>query len=310
MSYFEQSIRPMEPRLSTSLPVGEQYRYQVKWDGMRLLAFGCKGKLRLQGKSLREKTFKYPELSGLPQLLNKEDFILDGELIALLEGSPSFFSLMKREHQANNNIKSPSIPVFYMVFDCLYLDGVWLSKHSWESRQDILTRVLQEDRNVHICASFADGENLLAAVKKQKLEGVVAKKRESPYVEGPHKSPYWLKTKVEQHIEAWVGGISMRNGKVASLILGLEENDEQGSGQIKLRHIGNVSSGLTEQDLSEWQKWGRRHEVSHPLFLKTNPVPGREIIWVEPQRRINVTFNEWTPELKLRAPRVRKGKGL
>ncbi len=310
MSYFEQSIRPMEPRLSTSLPVGKQYRYQVKWDGMRMLAFGRKGKVRLQGKSLLDKTTKYPELSVLPQLLNGEDFILDGELIALLEGSPSFFSLMRREHQADYNTISQSVPVFYMIFDCLFLDGTWLDKYPWEKRQEILTGILQEDRTVHICASFADGENLLDAVKKQKLEGVVAKNRESPYVEGPRKHPHWQKTKVEQHIEAWVGGISMRNGKVASLILGMEEKDEQESGEVKLRHIGNVSSGLTEQDLSGWQKWGRRHEVSHPPFLKANPVPGRKIVWVEPQRKINVTFNEWTPELKLRAPRVTKGKGI
>ncbi len=306
MSYFEQSIRPMEPRLSPTLPAGEIYRYQVKWDGMRLLAFGHKGKLRLQGKSLRDKTSKYPELAGLPQLCRGEEFILDGELIALLEGRPSFYSLMRREQRGAFIAKNLSIPVFFMVFDCLYLDGAWLGKKSWETRQEILTGALREDGIVRICTSYADGENLWDAVKKQQLEGVVAKQRESPYVSGPRKSPYWLKTKLEQQIEARVGGLFMREHQVASLLLGLDDRGEQSNDHPMLRYIGNVSSGLTQQDLAAWQKWGRLHALSHSPFLPPFPAPGKEILWVEPLHSINVTFNEWTPELKLRAPRITK----
>ena len=305
MSCFEDSIRPMEPRLSPNLPTGEAYRYQVKWDGMRLLAFGRKGKLRLQGKSLKDKTSKYPELAGLPQLFNGEEFILDGELIALVKGRPCFYSLMRREH-TGVYVASP-IPVVYMVFDCLYLDGAWLGKQSWESRQELLTGALQEDGIVSICTSYPDGENLWDAVEKQKLEGVVTKHKESPYISGPRKSPYWLKTKLEQQIKAWVGGLLMRERKVASLLLGVEETDGQSNDPSKiLRYIGNVSSGLTQQDLSAWQKWGYGHQVPQPPFYPVPPAPGRDIIWVEPLRTINVTFNEWTPELKLRAPRLTK----
>ena len=306
MSYFEESIRPMEPRLSSSLPAGETFRYQVKWDGMRLLAFGHRGKLRLQGKSLRDKTSKYPELAGLPQLINGEEFILDGELIALLQGRPCFYSLMRREQRGAFGAKNKAIPVFYMVFDCLFLDGAWLGKKSWETRQEILAGALREDGIVRICTSYADGENLWDAVNKQKLEGIVAKQRESPYVTGPRKSPYWLKTKLEQQIEARVGGLLVRDHQVTSLLLGLEERSEQSDGHPVLRYIGNVSSGLTQQDLSAWQKWGRGHAVSRSPFQGPLPAPGKEILWVEPLRSINVTFNEWTPELKLRAPRITK----
>jgi bifunctional non-homologous end joining protein LigD len=306
MSYFDQPIRPMEPRLSSNLPGGEMFSYQVKWDGMRLLAFASKGKLRLQGKSLRDKTAKYPELAVLPQLFNGEEFILDGELIALIQGRPCFYSLMRREQRSAFVTKNYSIPVFYMVFDCLFHDGAWLGKHAWEARQEILAGALREDGIVRICTSFADGENLWDAVKKQRLEGIVAKQRESPYITGPRKSPYWLKIKLEQQIEARVGGLLLRDRQVTSLLLGLEENGEQGNNKPGLRYIGNVSSGLTQQDLADWQKWGRRHELSQHPFLPPFSAPGKEIIWVEPCCSINVTYNEWTPELKLRAPRITK----
>ncbi|MEW5919930.1 MAG: hypothetical protein AB1796_03055 [Bacillota bacterium] len=305
MNFFDRRIHPMEPRPSKTLPLGETYGYQVKWDGMRLLAFGRGSELRLQGKSLRDKTSKYPELSGLTRLVRAEEFILDGELIALVEGRPCFYSLMRREHSGSSYLAGRNVPVFYMIFDCLYLDGAWLVEQPWECRQEMLGGALQENETVRICANYDDGESLLAGVEKQNLEGVVAKKRGSPYVSGPRESPYWLKTKLEQQILTLVGGLLLRDQKVVSLLLGLEEGNGSESGRTAtLRYIGNVSSGLTEKDLAEWQKWGRRHAVSDPPFRRPLPAAGREVIWVEPLRGITVTFNEWTPELKLRAPRV------
>lgn len=187
----------MEPRPSATLPLGNNYYYQVKWDGMRLLAFGYDGKLRLQGKSLRDKTAKYPELSVLAHLVGGGTFILDGELIALVQGRPSFYSLMRREQRGVTVSAASAVPVFYMVFDCLYFDGVWLLQQPWEERQEILRCILQENDTVRRCENYTDGESLLHGVEKQKLEGVVAKKKGSPYVSGPRKSPHWLKTKLQ-----------------------------------------------------------------------------------------------------------------
>lgn len=307
MSFFDLNIYPMEPRLSRELPEGESYRYQVKWDGMRLLAFGCRGRLRLQGKSLLDKTAKYPELSSLPQQVKGEEFILDGELIAMDGGRPSFYNLMSREHRGAAG--RGTIPVFYMVFDCLYFEGDWLEKGPWERRQELLKDILTENDSVHICSTFIDGNSIMEAVVQNKLEGVVAKQNGSPYVRGPGKSPHWLKIKLEQTINARVAGILLRDDQAVSLLLGLAEGTDDptsGGSSPRLRHIGNVSSGFTQQDLAEWKKWGRRHEISSPHFLYLVPKPGRDVLWVEPLRSIDVTFNEWTPELRLRAPRVKK----
>ncbi len=310
MNFFARRIYPMEPRSSPVLPQGDSYRYQVKWDGMRLLAFGCKGRLRLQGRSLQDKTLKYPELSALPQLVRAGQFILDGELIALTGGRPCFYSLMRREQRGNPAFALDLLPLCYMVFDCLYLEGRWLLEEPWEERQELLCRILQQNDRVRLCANYPDGENLLSAVKKQNLEGVVSKKRDGPYLPGPRKSSCWLKTKLKQQIEALVGGLLLKNKKAVSLLLGLAEGAEKAGGKPgALRYIGKVSSGLTAQDLAAWQKWGSRHELKAPPFQPPLDAPAGEVVWVAPLCRVNVTFDEWTPHLKLRAPRLEPGGG-
>lgn len=303
--FFDQHVYPMEPRRSQEIPGGESYSYQVKWDGMRILAFGRRGELRLQGKKLSDKTKKYPELNVLLQLVKADEFILDGEIIALLNGRPSFYNLMRRENAGF--LKSREIPVFYMVFDILYFGGEWLVKKSWESRQEILAGALERHELVNICNNFDDGASLMDVVEKKQLEGMVAKQKKSPYVNGPRKSPHWLKIKLEQSIDAQVGGVMLKNGKAASLLLGLQDdiNEKEGIPPGTLRYIGSISSGFTQQELAAWKDWSLKHSVSQSFFRTSVSTPG-QVLWVEPVRSISVVFNEWTPDLKLRAPRVKK----
>ncbi len=300
----------MEPRASRDLPEGPSFIYQVKWDGMRLLAFWDGSRLKLKGKNLKDKTASYPEMGILPELVKARSFLLDGELIALKEGKPSFFTLMQRENSlAQREASLSRIPVYYMVFDLLLMDGAWLLARPWESRQELLHGALEGHVPlVHRTESYADGQNLLEVVAEKEMEGIVAKKKDSPYVPGPRKSSCWIKTKLLQTLSAGVGGIYLKGGKPVSLLLGLEDEGRafSGNGQNKVRFIGSVSSGLSEDELYSWLQWGMGNPLAAPPFFNPPPAqPGRDIIWAKPDRRLQVSFSEWTPGLKLRFPRIK-----
>lgn len=303
---FEQKIVPMEPQSRKIIKEGERdYCFQVKWDGVRILAFIDGERLRLQGRSLKNKTSIYPELAVLPGLVKGNRTILDGEIIALKENRPSFYAVMQRERAGSAGISriTALIPVFYMVFDLLFFDDSWLMKKPWSVRQKMLEKYLSENDQVRLTPSYLNGKILFDTVRENKMEGIVAKKTDSPYVPGPRKSSYWFKTKIEQTMEAYVGGISLKNTNPASLLLGMKEEgfeDETG----KMQYIGSVSSGLKTKELAAWYSWALENRLGASPFTNAPLHPGRKLLWVNPIRKVEVTFNEWTPELKLRAPRL------
>lgn len=304
--FFQQKIVPMEPKTSKVLREDPGFFYQVKWDGVRILAFGENGNVHLQGRSLKNKTTLYPELAVLPELVRGKSFILDGEMIALNNGRPSFFAVMQRERAAPGSVvlMEKNVPVFYMLFDLLYLNGKWLLKCPWEKRQEMLMDVLEKNERIHVTPSYENGDLLLQTVRAYKMEGIVAKKGDSPYIPGPRKSTYWLKTKIEQVIEAYVGGISFKGNKPASLLLGLKIDGPDGQTSGKLRYIGSVSSGLREKDLEDWFSWALDNNSTISPFTSFTAPSGRSYLWANPVKKITVTFSEWTPDLKLRAPRI------
>jgi bifunctional non-homologous end joining protein LigD len=301
---FEQKIAPMEPQSRSALKEGDlNYSFQVKWDGVRMLAFVDGKRMRLQGRSLKNKTSIYPELEVLPELVKGNRIILDGEIIALQENRPSFYAVMQRERTGALGISriSAIIPVFYMVFDLLFFEDSWLMEKPWVFRQEMLEKYLNENDHVRRVPSYKDGKVLLETVRENKMEGIVAKKTDSPYIPGPRKSSYWYKTKIEQTLEAYVGGISLKNSNPASLLLGMKE--EGPKGEI-MQYIGSVSSGLKTKELAAWYSWGIENRLDASPFSNVPLHQGRKLLYINPIRKVEVTFNEWTPDLKLRAPRL------
>ena len=155
-------------------------------------------------------------------------------------------------------------------------------------------------------AEFPRRRGLLESVKELGLEGVVAKRAAALMC--PDAQIQLLdKTKLEQTLEAYAGGITLKDGRPASLLLGLDQENPAGVTvhTKKMRYIGSVSSGLREKDLAEWYRWGRENSRADSPFFNPPRVPsGQVFLWMEPLKKIIVSFNEWTPDLKLRAPRL------
>jgi bifunctional non-homologous end joining protein LigD len=286
-----------------------EWSYEIKWDGVRAIAYAKPGRLRLESRNLREITDSYPEVRGVLLELGMREAVLDGEIVAFDEsGKPSFERLQRRMH-----VSSPSavrrlakeIPVVYAIFDLLYLDGRPLMDAPYTERREMLEQLGLGGAAWRVPAAHrGDGARLLRATGEQGLEGIVAKRRSSRYEPG-RRSGAWLKIKhtlrQELVIGGWLPGEGRRAERIGALLVGYHDGG-------RLRYAGRVGTGFTEavlDDLSGRLKPLRRD--SSP-FDSTPRLP-RNAVFVEPSLVAEIEFTEWTAERVLRAPSFKGLRG-
>jgi bifunctional non-homologous end joining protein LigD len=256
------------------LPVGEGWAYEVKWDGYRVLARVEGGRTTLRSRTGRDATNDYPQLQ-----LDLPDALVDGEVVVLVDGRPSFSALQMR-----------SGPVTFLPFDLLHLGDRSLLDLPWEGRRALLQELCPEAP-----PAFDDGPALLETTRAQGLEGVVAKRRDSKYFPG-RRTESWVKTKHVRRQSAvvvgWQRGEGGRAGSLGSLLLGVPGADG-------LRYVGKVGTGFNRATLAMLQ------ERLAPLARRSAPVvdpPRQAAEWVEPVLVVEVEFTDWTPDGRLRHP--------
>ncbi|TMR88091.1 DNA polymerase LigD, partial [Nonomuraea basaltis] len=191
---------PIEPMLAVpgELPSDrERYGLEVKWDGIRAIVH-LDGGLRVTGRHGVEYTRRYPEISGF----GVKNAIIDGEVVALdPRGRPSFLRLQHRMHLTDPEpVMLELYPVTYMPFDLLYLDGIPLFDLPYRDR-----RALLDELDIGAPPYFPGDSDLLSATHEQGLEGVIAKRLDSPYRPGT-RSPWWIKVKNLSTREVVIGG--------------------------------------------------------------------------------------------------------
>ncbi len=303
-------LKPMLATLSTRLPPEEDaWAYEIKWDGVRALAYSESGHLRLESRNLREITSHYPELRALGPELGSTDAVLDGEIVAYDEGGrPSFERLQSRMNLASESQirrRMADIPVTYLIFDLLYLDGRSLLDLPYSERRERLDELALDGASWQIPAYHrGDGNALLTLSRERGLEGLVAKRLDSRYLPG-RRSRAWLKVKnvrsQELVIGGWLPGQGRREDMIGAILVGYYEQDDEGP---RLRYAGRVGSGFTEAELQ------RLAGLLEPLQTKHSPFEGRQppkqAVFVEPRLVAEVAFREWTAARTLRAP-VYKG---
>jgi bifunctional non-homologous end joining protein LigD len=297
-----QRIEPMLARLAR-LPRDERrWAFEVKWDGVRAIAFVEGGRVRLQSRNGRDITPRYPEVAPLGRALGARPAILDGEVVAFDEnGRPDFGRLQTRMHLATDTAvrrRMRDTPVVYVIFDLLWLDGRSLMNLSYGERRAALEELeLRGPAWQAPAAQLEDGAALLRASRSLGLEGIVAKRRDSPYEPG-RRSAGWLKVKNVHRqdfvIGGWLPGEGGRSGRVGALLVGYY--DDQGA----LRYAGRVGTGFTEAELERVRK------LLEPLAADESPFEGRQPPKVarllRPELVAEVEFREWTHTGTLRAP--------
>lgn len=279
-----------------------RWAYEVKWDGVRAICFSTPGRLRLVSRSGNEITGRYPELSPLNRALSMRRAVLDGEIVAFgSDGRPSFEALQRRMHverDAQVRRLAASLPVTYMIFDLLWLDGRSLIDLPYEQRRAALAELALDGERFRAPEHIVGhGRALLAATREQGLEGIVAKRLDSRYKPG-RRSASWLKIKnVERQellIVGWVPGEGGRRSSIGALLLGV-------GGDEGLRYAGRVGTGFTDRTLAELREWlAPLTRDDSPLAI--SPALPREAVFVEPRLIAEVEHMGWTSEGVLRAP--------
>src|SRR5439155_4437938 len=165
------------------------YAFEVKWDGIRALAYSEPGRLRFETRNLRDVTEAYPELRKLNRALSSHRAILDGEIVAFDEqGRPSFARMQQRMHLTSESVirrRAKEVPVVYVIFDVLWLDGRSLMDRPLRARRERLEELGLDGPNWQTPAQLhGDGEELLAATAAAGLEGLIVKRADSCYEPG------------------------------------------------------------------------------------------------------------------------------
>ena len=295
-------VAPMLARLA-ALPGSERgWAYEVKWDGVRAIAFVEGGRVRLQSRSMRDISSRYPEVSGLGRALGSRAAVFDGEVVAFdPDGRPDFGRLQGRMHLASEAAVRRRVrdtPIAYLIFDLLWLEGRSLMGLPYAQRRERLDALELRGPAWQVPASHDDGgADLLAASRELGLEGIVAKRTDSPYEPG-RRSACWLKVKNVHRqdfvVGGWLPGEGGRTGRVGALLVGY--NDEKGA----LRYAGRVGTGFTEAELL------RLRDVLAPVAADGSPFVGRQppkaSRFLVPELVAEVEFREWTHTGTLRAP--------
>jgi len=290
-------IAPMLSKNIETLPAAKGFIYEIKLDGQRTLAEVNPKSLLLYTRSFQVVTKKYPELEILKKCVRKSA-ILDGEIVALKDGIPSFELLQQRMNLRGGpgvDLAAEKVPVMYYAFDILQLDGKSLLKLPLLERKKILQKAVEPCETIKILPHFESAELIVAAAQKMGYEGVVAKKSNSEYYPG-QRNDCWQKFKFQLTesfvIGGWIeGGRSLNFG---SLLIGQYEGKE-------LVHRGRAGTGFNDATIQMLMDKFRKLESSVSPFAiipKTNEV----IHWLKPKLVVDVRFKEWTAAGIARAP--------
>jgi bifunctional non-homologous end joining protein LigD len=293
-------MRPMLATPTTSVPTGEGWLHEVKWDGMRILADVHEGRLVLTSRNGNDVTASFPELAGLAGAY--DDMLLDGEVVALDAGRPSFAALAERMHVQDRRKAerlAATRPVTFMVFDLLRLFGQDLTSQPLTARRELLERLDLDGRHWQVPPVYADGAELYRATLEQGLEGVVSKRASSPYLPG-RRSAEWVKLPHRTTVSAVVGGWRPEKtndaGRLGAVLLGLPTTEGW-------RYAGRMGSGIAGAAQRQLM------ELLEPLRVPTSPfcdpvpaIDARGAVWVRPEVVVEARVLEMTRDGRLRQP--------
>ncbi|ACB83737.1 ATP-dependent DNA ligase [Natranaerobius thermophilus] len=320
MEFFQ--IQAMEPIPRQSVPTGDDWFYQIKWDGIRILTFFDGNSIKLRTKKGFKRTTEYPELNELTKEFGNTTWLLDGEIIVANQTDKSdhpkfittnesceevganFFHVLKRDRTKNPTQKLlKTFPVRYKVFDLLMIDNQWLVNEPFIKRRELLNKHFNNNKFLQIIRSYSDGLSLFNITSQQNHEGIVAKKSNSIYHPGKKHSE-WFKIKHLKYLQAYLGGVIVKENQIKSLLLGQKSD----LADYKLNYIGRASTGLTQKELNMLKDFAFKNRVSNSPFGNLSKVDleladsKESVVFLSPQLKLQVKYTNWTPGGNLRHP--------
>ena len=299
-------MRPMLATRGRQLPTGADWRHEVKWDGMRVLAEVGPGSVRLTSRNENDVSVAFPELQGLTGVAH--GLLLDGEVVAFAGGIPTFGALAERIHVGSPRraaLLAERSPVTLLVFDLLRRAGEDLTGWPWAARREALESVGLGAACWQVPPVYDDGLMLRQATLDQGLEGVVSKRVDSRYTFGA-RSPHWLKFPHRRRASYVVGGWRPETGsetgsaqRLGAVLVG----QPTAAGLVYRGRVGSGISGKVGAML---------HRLLAPLARADSPfadeVPRLDAAgthWVEPVVVVDVEALGLSPQQRLRQPAYR-----
>ena len=288
------AMRPIAPMLATLVQRpfhAAGWVYEEKYDGIRALAVRRSRRVRVYSRNQLDLTPEFPEIARALESLPGGDFTLDGEIVAFDARGVSRFQLLQRRGAG-----AATRPRF-ALFDCLERDGVSLVSRPLSERRRALEALVPARRGLLLRARrlVRNGLSAYEIAQERGWEGIVAKDETSRYEPG-RRSRSWLKVKARREAEFLIGGFTAPKGSrshFGALLLGLLDGR-------RLRYVGKVGAGFTQQTLGELYAQMSRIETPSPAFEPTPRERGAR--WLRPQLVAQIAFAEWTADDKLRQP--------
>lgn len=294
MGAFDTTISPMLLKNGGKPFDDKNYIFEIKFDGIRCIAFCDKNKTVLQNRRSKIINKQFPELDSIHTQCT-EKCILDGEIICLNEKEvPDFNLLQKRillKSKSSIQRQSKLIPVLYVVFDILYCKNKDLTHLPLIKRKKILNENIKENSYISISSFFEqNGKELFKQVQLLNLEGIVAKKKDSLY-HIKERTNDWVKIKNMVFEDFLICGYTLENGKIKDLILGTITDNE-------LKYDGNVYIGAKKRDQKLIMDFAQKNKLAKPLFKNFST----QTVWISPQLICTVEYLQRTKSNQRRQP--------
>ena len=294
-------VHPMLATKGTSVPAGEEWVHEVKWDGVRVLTEAGPERVRMWSRNANDVTVAWPELSGHP--LDGRDLLVDGEIIALNpHGLPDFRVLQDRMHVQDESwiaTRAAEAPAAFIAFDLLMTGDDVLVREPWSVRRGTLEKLIRNRTSPTLRLGESapnEAERMLERARDGGWEGVIAKRADAPYVS--KRSRQWLKFKCSAGQELVIGGFTAPGGSrigFGALLLGYYDQDA-------LRYAGRVGTGFSDEMLRLLHGKLERHARRTSPFADFDDEEG-DVTWVSPRLVGEIGFTEWTRDGRLRHPR-------
>lgn len=303
LNYLTDTIEPMLADLAKEVPTGDEYLYEVKWDGIRALISLNEGQLKIRTRNNIDITDQFPELHGVDKAFRANNALFDAEIVFLDKtGKPEFKKVINRmQASGETNIQklSKTMPCYCYIFDCLYLDGRPLVNEPLTRRKEWLKDAIKPDTPYRVSEFVEDGESLFEAAKEHALEGIMAKRKDGKYFPGK-RSDSWLKIKVRNTHDCYIMGFTPgkgnRNATFGALQIAEKINDE-------FHYRGKVGTGFDDEMMKEiYKELKKRKKIKQPDMAGGKVVDEKVTTWIEPGLVAEINYSKLTPDKMFREP--------
>ncbi len=269
----------------------DNWFFEIKWDGFRILAYAQGKRVKLLSRNQKDYSQVFEPITA-ELSRGKLKAVFDGEMVVVDASGRSHFQLLQQWQEQHHEGQ-----LIYYVFDLLWCNGYDLRQLPLRQRKEILMQLLPEFSQIKLSEAIEGrGKAFFKTAVEHDLEGIIGKDADSSYLEGK-RSRSWVKIKSKLQQEAIICGYTAPRGSrklIGALILGLYENHQ-------LKYIGHTDGALDEETKAELKKRLDRLQQTDPAFAKP-PKPNAAVTWVKPQLVCEVSFREWTQDGHLRQP--------